>query len=109
MMRKMGMGALLTLMTMGCADSRETPSSTKLYMDVHELGSVSAADVAEAHQKDLAAQAKHRVSFKAYWVDEEHGKVYCLAEAPDPDSVVATHREAHGLLPTWIGQVTEGR
>jgi hypothetical protein len=57
----------------------------------------------------LAAQAKYGVEFKTYWVDEEHGKIYCLSEAPDTESVIATHRDAHGLLPTWIGEVTEGR
>jgi hypothetical protein len=81
----------------------------KKFMDVHELGKVSAKDVAHAHEKDLAVQAKHGVEFKMYWVDEEHGKVYCLSEAPDKDSVVAVHREAHGLLPAVIGEVIEGQ
>lgn len=77
----------------------------KLYLDVHELGSVSAKDVAAAHQKDLAAEGKHGVAFKSYWVDEQKGLVYCLSEAPSADAVVATHREAHGLLPKTILEV----
>jgi len=80
----------------------------KKFMDVHDLGTVSAKDVAEAHEKDLAVQAKHGVEFKTYWVDEQHGKVYCLSEAHDKESVIAVHREAHGLLPTVIGEVIEG-
>ena len=111
-MRNIGIWGLLMAVTIGCSSSTETPpeqASKKLYMDVHELDGVSASDVAEAHKKDLAAQAKYGVEFKTYWVDEEHGKVYCLSEAPDTESVITTHRDAHGLLPTWIGEVTEGR
>ena len=75
-----------------------------LYMDVHDLGAgkVKAADVAEAHKKDLAVEGKYHVDFKAYWVDEKAGKVYCLSEAPNPDAITATHKEAHGLLPSKI-------
>jgi hypothetical protein len=75
-----------------------------LYMDVHELGAgkVKAKDVAEAHKKDLAVEGKYKVDFKAYWVDEKAGKVYCLAEAPNPEAITATHKEAHGLLPSKI-------
>ncbi len=110
-MRNIGICGLLTALAIGCASSTDgSPvSAKKLYMDVHEVDGVSSKDVAEAHKKDLATQAKYGVDFKTYWVDEAHGKVYCLSEAPDMDSVVATHREAHGLLPTWIGEVTEGR
>ena len=81
-----------------------------LYMDVHELGAgkVTAKDVAEAHKKDLAVEGKYNVDFKAYWVDEKAGKVYCLSEAPNPDAITAAHKEAHGLLPSKIMAVTEG-
>lgn len=79
----------------------------KLIMDVHELGAgkVKAADVAEAHKKDLAAQGKHGVEFKAYWVDEKEGKVYCLSEGANAESVTNTHKEAHGLMPAKIMEV----
>jgi hypothetical protein len=70
---------------------------------------VTAAAVAEAHRADLAAQDKHGVRFVDYWVDEEHGDVYCLSEAPDAHSVVDTHREAHGLLPSQILPVVNGQ
>ncbi len=83
----------------------------KLFMDVHEMGAnkVTAADVAGAHQKDLAAQDKHGVKFLDYWVDPASGNIYCLSEAAKSDDVVATHKEAHGLLPKTIAEVTEGR
>jgi hypothetical protein len=82
-----------------------------LFLDVHDLGpgKVTAQAVAEAHDKDLAVQARHGVSFKRYWVDEEAGKVYCLSEAPDARSVVRTHEEAHGLLPDSVAPVVQGQ
>ncbi len=80
-----------------------------LFMDVHHMGGgVSAADVAEAHQKDLDTQEKYGVSYQRYWVDEEKGKVFCLVEAPDAQAAATVHREAHGLVADEIYQVSEG-
>lgn len=91
------------------AEPATPPPATgkKLFMDVHELGAgkVKAADVAEAHKKDLATQGKHGVEFKAYWVDEKEGKVYCLSEGANAESVTNTHKEAHGLMPAKIMEV----
>lgn len=80
----------------------------KLFIDIHQLGAgnVSAQAVAEAHRKDLATQGKHGVNFLNYWVDEANGTVVCLSEAPDAAAVTETHREAHGLLPTQVVEVT---
>jgi glycerol-3-phosphate dehydrogenase len=77
----------------------------KLFLDEHDLGKVSAKDVAEAHKKDLATEGKYGVEYLAYWVDEKNGKVYCLSEAPNADAAVATHKEAHGLIPQKIMEV----
>jgi hypothetical protein len=79
----------------------------KLYLDVHDLGSgkVSAQAVAEAHKKDLATEGKYGVDFKAYWVDEKRGKIYCLVEAPSADAANDVHREAHGLVADKIMEV----
>lgn len=79
----------------------------KLFLDVHDLGpgKVTAKAVADAHQKDLAAEGKYGVDYKAYWLDEKHGKIYCLAEAPSADAAIAVHKEAHGLLPEKIMEV----
>lgn len=80
-----------------------------LFMDTHAVeAGVRADDVATAHEKDLAVQAKHDVRCLEYWVDERGGYVYCLVEAPDADAVVDTHREAHGLLPRTVQRVVEG-
>jgi len=82
-----------------------------LYLDIHELGpgNVKAADVAAAHQKDLAVQQKYGVSFINYWVDEKNGLVMCLSEAKDSASIVNTHKEAHGLIPVSVMKVKQGQ
>jgi len=81
-----------------------------LFIDVHDLppGKVSFADVMAAHQKDLATENKYDVSFIKFWIDEQKGKVYCLSSARDSQSVVKTHAEAHGLLPSAIYKVSAG-
>ena len=86
-------------------------TGNSLYIDVHDLapGSVSYSDVASAHQKDLATEGKYGVQFIKYWVDEKEGKIYCLSSAPDSNAIKETHREAHGLLPSKIYKVTDGK
>ncbi|MGZ3943954.1 MAG: DUF4242 domain-containing protein [Mucilaginibacter sp.] len=81
------------------------------YLDIHNLGAgkVTAADVAGAHQKDLAVQDKHGVNFINYWVDQRSGTVVCLSQTPDSAAVIATHKEAHGLLPDQIMKVQPGQ
>ena len=79
-----------------------------LFMDVHKIeGGVSASDVAEAHQADLATQAKYGVSYLRYWVDEKAGKIFCLVEADSADDANTVHREAHGLVADEIYPVNE--
>ena len=92
----------------GATAARIAVPARQLFLDVHEVGKgkVTAEAVAAAHQRDLAAEGKHRVVFKAYWVDEKEGKIYCLAEAPNRAAVNAVHKEAHGLVATRIMPVT---
>ena len=79
-----------------------------LFMDTHTIeGGVSAADVAAAHQADLATQGSHGVDYLRYWVDEEAGKIFCLVEAPDAEAAHTVHREAHGLVAEEIYSVSE--
>ena len=82
-----------------------------LYLDFHELGpgNVKASDVAAAHQKDLAVQKKYGVNLINYWVDEKAGVVMCLAEAPDSNALIMTHKEAHGLIPKYVKEVKQGQ
>lgn len=95
----------------GYSQSWRPAPGKRLFLDVHHLGpgKASESDVAAAHAKDLAAQAKHEVTFLNYWFDAESGTVLCLSEAQDPAAPVAVHRDAHGLLPDSIAEVTEGR
>jgi hypothetical protein len=88
----------------------KTAEAKHLYIDVHELepGKVKYEAVAEAHKKDLATQNTYGVNFIKYWVDENKGLVYCLSSASDTGSIIKTHAEAHGLLPTHIYPVTDG-
>ena len=43
-----------------------------------------------------------------YWVDREHGKVFCLVDASDADTAATVHRVAHGLVADEIYPVVEG-
>jgi len=93
------------------AESKEsTPAKRKLFLDVHDLGpgKVTAAAVADAHKKDLATQSEFDVNFIKYWVDEQAGKVYCLAESASQSNLFKTHQKAHGLVPDYIMEVTDG-
>jgi hypothetical protein len=80
-----------------------------LFMDVHHMdGPVTLADVAKAHAADLQNQGAHDVRYLRYWVDERHGKIFCLVDAPDAEAANTVHREAHGLVADAIYQVAEG-
>jgi hypothetical protein len=80
-----------------------------LYLDVHTIdGGVSVDDVAKAHLADLQTEGKYDVRYLRYWVDEEHGKVFCLVEAPSVDAACDVHREAHGLVAQEVYRVQEG-
>jgi len=81
-----------------------------MYMDVHEALPAGAGfdDVAGAHAADVKTQSAYGVDYKAYWVDETQGKVFCLVEAPSAEAAIAVHREAHGLVADRIFEVREG-
>jgi hypothetical protein len=81
-----------------------------LFMDVHEdlPNDATAADVAHAHEADLAKQEAYGVKYIRYWVDEKDHKAFCLVEAPDAEAAIRVHREAHGLVADRIFEVVEG-
>jgi hypothetical protein len=80
-----------------------------LFIDMHNVeGGVPAAEVAKAHEADVAAQGAFGVNYQRYWVDEEAGKIFCLVEAPDAEAAIAVHRQAHGLVADEIFPVVEG-
>lgn len=80
-----------------------------LFMDTHEkVEGLTAPAVADAHRRDLEVQEQHGVQYLRYWYDEGSGKVFCLVEAPDAETAVTVHREAHGLVADSITPVHEG-
>jgi Protein of unknown function (DUF4242) len=80
-----------------------------LFMDIHNRIEGGTPEGFEAaHQKDLEVQARYGVRFIRYWYDEKTGKVFCLSEAPDRQSIIATHRASHGHEPDEVFEVVEG-
>ncbi|HET6620103.1 MAG TPA: nickel-binding protein [Dongiaceae bacterium] len=75
-----------------------------IFMDRHDVWETTAADVAEAHRKDLEVQDRYGVKFLTYWFDQSRGTIFCLVDAPDKEAAQAVHREAHGHV---AGEVME--
>lgn len=76
-----------------------------IFLDRHDLSGMTAADVAEAHRKDLEAQGRYGVRFVTYWFDEARGSGFCLIDAPDAATAQRVHREAHGDEGTGVIEV----
>lgn len=76
-----------------------------IYMDRHYIEGATAHAVANAHDADLAVQAKYGVRFLTYWFDEERSTAFCLVSSPDEDTIRRVHGEAHGLVPNEIMEV----
>ncbi len=77
------------------------------FMDRHDVPGATARDAAEAHVKDLEVAASHDVQFFSYWFDADTGGVFCFAEAPAQENLIAVHEESHGLIPNEIIAVAE--
>ncbi|GLS34227.1 Adenylate cyclase, class 3 [Mesorhizobium albiziae] len=75
-----------------------------IFMDRHDMKGVTAADIADAHRKDLEIQDQYGVKFLTYWFDQQRGTTFCLVDAPDKDTAQCVHREAHGHI---AGEVVE--
>jgi len=67
-----------------------------IFLDRHDLTGLTASDIAEAHRKDLEVQGKYGVRFLTYWFDESNGTGFCLIDAPDIETAMRVHDEAHG-------------
>jgi class 3 adenylate cyclase len=77
-------------------------SPMPMYMDRHDLPGVTPQELAEAHNRDVEVQERHGVRYHTYWFDPTNGSVFCLAEGPSEQAVVAVHEEAHGVLASTI-------
>jgi len=76
-----------------------------VFMDRHYVEGATRQSVADAHQKDLALQDKYGVKFVTYWFDELRSTAFCLIEAPDGETIVRAHDEAHGSIPNEVLEV----
>ena len=65
------------------------------FMDLHDgFFGVTAQQLAEAHQRDLAIQDDEGVDDQRAWLDPEAGKVFCLATCPSKEAVMCVHERA---------------
>lgn len=65
------------------------------FMDVHDgFVGVTGAQLAEAHDRDLAIESDEGVHFERAWLDPEAGKVFCLATGPSKEAVLRIHERA---------------
>ena len=65
------------------------------YMDVHSgFVGVTAQQLKEAHERDLAIEKDEGVHFERAWLDPGSGKVFCLASGPSRESVMRIHDRA---------------
>jgi hypothetical protein len=66
-----------------------------MFMDVHSgFVGVTAQQLAEAHDRDLALEGDEGVHFEHAWLDPQAGKVFCLATGPSREAVLRIHERA---------------
>jgi hypothetical protein len=65
------------------------------FMDVHSgFVGVTADQLREAHDRDLAVERDEGVHFEKAWMDPDLGKVFCLATGPSKEAVMRIHERA---------------
>ncbi|GAA2294910.1 SCO4226 family nickel-binding protein [Nonomuraea roseoviolacea subsp. roseoviolacea] len=65
------------------------------FIDVHHgMVGITADQLQQAHDADLAIQGEERVTFEHAWADPDTGVVYCLSEAPSAEAVQRIHERA---------------
>ena len=65
------------------------------FMDVHSgfIG-VTAEQLREAHNRDVAIEHEEGVHFARAWLDPDSGKVFCLSTGPSKEAVMRIHERA---------------
>ncbi|MGW5974909.1 SCO4226 family nickel-binding protein [Streptomyces sp. NPDC055186] len=62
------------------------------FMDIHHgMQGITADQLRQAHEADLAIQEEESVYFRQAWADPESGTIYCLSEAPSAEAVQRIH------------------
>jgi hypothetical protein len=65
------------------------------FMDVHDgFVGVTAEQLRDAHNRDLAIQDDEDVVYEQAWLDPVAGKVFCLATGPSKEAVMRIHERA---------------
>jgi hypothetical protein len=65
------------------------------FMDVHSgFVGVTAQQLKEAHERDLAIEGDEGVHFEHAWLDPVSGKVFCLSSGPSSEAVMRIHARA---------------
>ena len=65
------------------------------FMDVHSgFVGVTATQLKQAHERDLAIERDEGVHFERAWLDPEAGRVFCLATGPSKEAVMRVHERA---------------
>jgi hypothetical protein len=65
------------------------------FMDVHSgFFGVTAEQLKEAHERDVAIEREEGVRFERAWLDPDAGKVFCLSSGPSRESVMRIHERA---------------
>jgi hypothetical protein len=65
------------------------------FIDVHDgFVGVTAEQLREAHEADLANEAKEQVHFERAWLDPDSGKAFCLSTGPSREAVMRVHEQA---------------
>jgi class 3 adenylate cyclase len=68
-----------------------------LYIDYHGISDdYTLEELRQDHKADLAVSGKYGIRHIQYWLNREGKTVYCLLEAPSPESCHACHFEACG-------------
>ena len=65
------------------------------FMDVHDgFFGVTAEQLKEAHERDLAIQGDESVVYERACLDPDAGKVFCLETGPSKEAVMRIHERA---------------
>lgn len=65
------------------------------FMDVHSgFVGVTAQQLREAHERDVAIEHEEGMTFERAWLDPVSGKVFCLSTGPSKEAVMRIHERA---------------
>lgn len=76
-----------------------------IFLDRHLFEGLTAADIAEAHRRDLDIQHQFGVRFITYWFDDVRGTAFCLIDAPDAETAMRVHSASHGNVAAELIEV----